>query len=269
MKKIFAMCAFVGMASACLTPNLYASLYGGTGTLTLNQGSQSFGNGGVFYADATGLGSFQTFCVELNEEFSPGGTYYYQINSGAVADSGDITGYGHIDTTDTLTGPGTGLNQDNICIGTAWLYSQFRAGTLVGYDPNNNATAGALQNAIWYLEGEINLSQLTYNSASATLAQQFLNEAATATGTTLTDSDPTGPSTDTPTGVNGKTGTIFEDSNGAYDVVVLNLYDSSGGGLVQDQLAIVPEPTTLISGALLLLPFGASTLRIVRKNRAA
>jgi hypothetical protein len=31
----------------------------------------------------------------------------------------------------------------------------------------------------------------------------------------------------------------------------------------------VPEPTTMIAGALLLLPFGASTLRIVRKNRAA
>jgi hypothetical protein len=31
----------------------------------------------------------------------------------------------------------------------------------------------------------------------------------------------------------------------------------------------VPEPTTMIAGALLLLPVGASTLRILRKNRAA
>ena len=30
----------------------------------------------------------------------------------------------------------------------------------------------------------------------------------------------------------------------------------------------VPEPTTMIAGALLLLPFGASTLRILRKSRA-
>jgi hypothetical protein len=29
----------------------------------------------------------------------------------------------------------------------------------------------------------------------------------------------------------------------------------------------VPEPTTMLAGALLLLPFGASTLRILRKNR--
>jgi hypothetical protein len=31
----------------------------------------------------------------------------------------------------------------------------------------------------------------------------------------------------------------------------------------------VPEPTTVISGALLLLPFGASTLRILRKKQTA
>ena len=34
-------------------------------------------------------------------------------------------------------------------------------------------------------------------------------------------------------------------------------------------LAPVPEPTTLVAGALLLLPFGVSTLRILRKKRPA
>jgi len=33
--------------------------------------------------------------------------------------------------------------------------------------------------------------------------------------------------------------------------------------------APVPEPTTMIAGALLLLPFGASTLRMLRKSRKA
>lgn len=33
--------------------------------------------------------------------------------------------------------------------------------------------------------------------------------------------------------------------------------------------APVPEPTTMIAGALLLLPFGASTIRMLRKNRTA
>jgi hypothetical protein len=46
-------------------------------------------------------------------------------------------------------------------------------------------------------------------------------------------------------------------------------------GSIQDtysqniQILAVPEPTTMIAGALLLLPFGASTLRILRKNRTA
>jgi hypothetical protein len=34
-------------------------------------------------------------------------------------------------------------------------------------------------------------------------------------------------------------------------------------------VAPVPEPTTMLAGALLLLPFGASTLRILRRNRTA
>jgi hypothetical protein len=32
--------------------------------------------------------------------------------------------------------------------------------------------------------------------------------------------------------------------------------------------AVVPEPTTIIAGALLLVPFGVSTLRQVRRNRS-
>jgi hypothetical protein len=35
------------------------------------------------------------------------------------------------------------------------------------------------------------------------------------------------------------------------------------------QVVPVPEPTTLIAGALLLVPFGASTLRFMRKSRTA
>jgi len=42
-----------------------------------------------------------------------------------------------------------------------------------------------------------------------------------------------------------------------------------GGAAITDRGPVVPEPTTMIAGALLLLPFGASTLRILRKNRTA
>ena len=40
-------------------------------------------------------------------------------------------------------------------------------------------------------------------------------------------------------------------------------------GLDNVSLTAVPEPTTMIAGALLLLPLGVSTLRLLRKNRKA
>ena len=48
-------------------------------------------------------------------------------------------------------------------------------------------------------------------------------------------------------------------------------YDDSGytDALVNIPQVPVPEPTTMIAGALLLLPFGASTLRMLRKSRKA
>jgi hypothetical protein len=72
------------------------------------------------------------------------------------------------------------------------------------------------------------------------------------------------------------------DSGGKYGVIALNLYNGAYGQpiqvpggtsfahgttvyLNQDMLA-VPEPTTMIAGALLLLPFGASTIRGLRRK---
>jgi len=49
----------------------------------------------------------------------------------------------------------------------------------------------------------------------------------------------------------------------------LTMLSEYGGaaGSYSGSIAAVPEPTTVIAGALLLLPFGASTLRILRRNR--
>jgi len=51
-----------------------------------------------------------------------------------------------------------------------------------------------------------------------------------------------------------------------------NILRSAETGAGQDliwNITPVPEPTTIVAGALLLLPFGASTIRFMRKNRAA
>jgi hypothetical protein len=54
--------------------------------------------------------------------------------------------------------------------------------------------------------------------------------------------------------------TLYGYSGGVYSPQV------TGGAAIS---IAVPEPTTMIAGALLLLPFGASTLRMLRKSRTA
>jgi len=122
-------------------------------TLTIQQGSYQYGQGGEFMAVVNTAGlpghpagsSFQTFCVEHNEYLSFGGTYYVVVNTGAVNGGvgGQLPDNPHFDPLDPRT---------------AWLYDQFVKGTLPGYFDNPNGrqnSAGALQNAIWFIENEI------------------------------------------------------------------------------------------------------------------
>jgi len=194
------------------------------------------GNGGEFTVTVvSGLGTlvgspFQTFCLESGEYVNIPG-YGYNVNLNSKAING-----------------GVGPAGDPISIGTAWLYSQFRGGALSGYNysPGTGriASAGALQAAIHWLEGEGGARNTFIDTAETALYGA------------------------------GNTGGIYDTylqgdaAAGLYGVVALNLYDQSGGRH-QDQLGLVPEPTTMIAGALLLLPFGVSTLRVLRRNRAA
>jgi hypothetical protein len=206
--------------------NLFAYA-GSDGTLYFTNSTFQNGDGGEFNAVTTGLGSFGTFCLEAGEFISQppaGGPYTYTINTGAVQGGGVAGGANTTDPNNPL------LTMDNVSLGTAWLYSQFRAGTLTlddgtgSYFSNELANAGELQQAIWYLEDEAPGQSNGY----VVLAENELSE-------TLPQ--------------------IKADSNGAYNVVALNLFDSNGN-LAQDQLGIdpefvpVPEPTT--AGCFLL-----------------
>jgi hypothetical protein len=193
----------------------YSSGNGGEFRAVGNSDLDSAVNWGAYSAATAGSISgqeyFQTFCIQTTVYFTPGATY--------------------------SASPG-----DSIAIGTAWLYSQFAAGTLSGYDYTYGggrvSTAGALQQAIWWLQGQ-----------PEGVENSFITTAETALG--LNDT------------------TILANANGAYGVDSLNLSDSNGVA-AQDQLVIVvPEPTTVVAGALLLLPFGASALRILRKKQMA
>ncbi len=122
-------------------------------TVTLNSGAYSFGVGGEFNATLhsapftpvalTNSGSFETFCLERSENFQPGNTYHFTVDSVALLGGGGSIG-----------------GMDPLGETTAFLYGAFINGTLAGYDYGNGsgmraANAGALQNAIWYLEQEV------------------------------------------------------------------------------------------------------------------
>jgi hypothetical protein len=172
---------------------------------------------------STVLDSFITFCLQRTEyidystTFKIGGINTYAMTD-PVANGGNASGY------------------DYISPHTAWLYTQFRAGTLSGYEYNTAnrwQSANHLQNAIWYFEGEIT-NQST--NPFVVLATQAV--------------------------ANGWTG--------IGNVRAMNLFFPSGGE-AQDQLALapptaqqVPEPATL---ALLGAGVGVGVWRRFRKQR--
>ncbi len=147
-----ALLPFVGSSAS-------AAYIGAVGPVILDYGDAHSGNGGEFVVKSNGTdGStafvnaikadysslatyggigFETFCLEYNEHFSPGGTYNASVSPEAVH-GGNVT-------------------NDPISVGTAYLYSLFATGNLPGYDytaSTTSSSAANLQNTIWFLEGE-------------------------------------------------------------------------------------------------------------------
>ena len=224
-------------------------------TLNRNTSSYSFGDGGEFRAMAGGTpnlvtaidGSayspltsgmisgqfyFQTFCIEINENFTPGTPYNVTISPNAMYGSQPPGG-------------------DPVSVGTAWLYSQFAAGTLVGltagnvptpydyiYGAGRVASAGQLQQAIWWLEREPFVYPDTTDPGSGNV---FRNAVLNQFG--------------------GSVLAARADANGAYGVRALNL---GNPGALQDQLVIVPQVPEPATASMALL--GLGMLLFLRQN---
>jgi hypothetical protein len=99
------------------------------------------GGGPFLFTDNTTGSSFNTFCVERNEYFSPGNEYLI----------GGISLAAH-------NGGLAGGDPDPLNAQTAFLYFHYRQGDLNTYfpsfDPAEKIDMAALQSAIWYFEEE-------------------------------------------------------------------------------------------------------------------
>lgn len=99
-------------------------------------------------SDPLGGDSFQSFCLERNRVLHLG-----------PGSSGHANEYGFVMGTAAVAGGYGGGSPDPISAATAFLYTQFRMGTLSGYafggtNEERAASAESLQIAIWTLEDE-------------------------------------------------------------------------------------------------------------------
>jgi len=263
MQKTTKLLIAIGLPCMLLAANLSASL---STTLDLAPSGYRDSNskGGEFTAVVTGGNSyvanynskataqvsvngttvtgFETFCVEMSATFQPGNTYNTSVGTAIVSGPSSSTA---------------------VTVGTAYLYSQFAQGILKNYNYSQSSsgtgsrayTADELQDAIWYLQGEIGT---TGNSTTSDSLYTF--NASTDIFVELVDT------------MFGASKALESDVTygNTFGVMALNLTSTSGYNTVydQDQLVYcpVPEPATFAAGAMLLLPLGVSAFRALRKK---
>jgi hypothetical protein len=169
-------------------------------------------------------GSFQTFCIDGADYIYPyNATYNAQVSRNAVRS--------------------TSPSGDPLSVGTGWLYSQFASGnwaTGLSYNYSGSvsgrrADADLLQKALWWLEGQENISYNSQNKYMLAIVNRFGSEAL-----------------------------AQRDGGWLFGVYSLNL-TTANGGYAQDQLyyhASVPDSgSTVILLGFAMVALGLISLR--------
>ena len=266
MKTIKNICAFMGVSTLLAVPGafsqqLYITAPGYTangnqaGPYTVQLIGSTSGLGDPVYtgADAQALTytgatvAFQTFCIASTVDYSPNSTFYYQANTSVQPFSGE-----------NQSAPET-----YVTWGTAYLYNAFLHNPSNFGGTGNGAADDALQEAIWTLQNQ-SYSGISLGGTSQSAVAPFLyNDLLAATNAAAAAHL-----------------SVTGNANEAFGVEALNMSTSSSlnGSWVQPQLidlangsqgSPVPEPSTVIAAAMLLLPLGAGICRSLRNNRAA
>ncbi|MGD1085013.1 MAG: hypothetical protein ABSA47_09730 [Verrucomicrobiota bacterium] len=192
---------------------------GGEFAAFVSSGSQFVQN----YAPVATVGTaFDTFCVEVDTDFNPGGTYDFSMN----------------------------LLQDNegraLTKGAAYLYYEFATGNLVYYNyavPNaldprfGYADAGELQQAIWWFQDYQHYDDAQYPVGTNNFYYQLaLSNLGLDSATAETPND------------------------GAFGVGVFQMTDPGSGDPAQNQLVLVSVPDQ--AGTLAMLALGLAGLAV-------
>ena len=219
-----------------------ALIIGGVLSATISRASLSFSSLGGS-AVVFGPGSQFSIPGGISDSWLPGGTAQWAI-----------------------TTPGTALGLNGAFGGGPWTYGAITTsgseqyatvttpgGTIAIYDGTHLLTGNVNWVQVYTLGSEgglnagatINITGLTYSGSNTALEALLAG------------------------GGNGAVNLTFRFAT-PDSLTQLSSSGGTAGSYSGDLVAVpVPEPTTIIAGALLLLPLGASTLRILRRNRMA